>query len=189
MADIINVNDVKLGTLISREGKIYSVIDRVNNKTAMRGMVVKLKVKDIRSGSTTDISYIGGDKVETVYLDKKKMNYIYEDGSFCVFMDNTTYEQISIPKDKLTWQLNFLAENSEVTISSYEGEILGIDLPAKVALKVTYTEDAVKGDTINKPQKSATLETGYKVKVPMFIKIGDSVNVDTTSGAYDSRAN
>ncbi len=188
MADIINVNDVKLGTLIAKDGHIYSVIDRVNNKTAMRGMVVKLKVKDIRTGSITDISYVGGDKVSTVYLDKKKMNYIYEDGTFCVFMDNATYDQISVPKEKLTWELNFLAENAEVTVTSYEGEILGIELPAKVALKVTYTEDAVKGDTINKPQKSATLETNYKIKVPMFIKNGDKVNVDTKTGEYDSRA-
>ena len=104
-------------------------------------------------------------------------------------MDNATYEQISLPKDRIKWELNFLKEGSEVEILEYEGEILGITLPAKVALQITQCEPAVRGDTVNKAMKDAYLETGLKVRVPLFIEQGESVWVFTNDGSYDSRAN
>ncbi len=188
MADIIISNDLTPGQIIDQDGTLLQVLDTLQNKTAMRKMVVKVKVKDLRSGTIKDITFGGGDKVKVCFLDKKKYNYSYDDGTFFVFMDNETYEQVSIPKEQLKRESNFLCDNLPVQIISYEGEIMGVELPVKVALTVTYTEDAVKGDTINKPQKDATLETGYVVKVPMFIKNGDKILVRTDTGEYDSRA-
>lgn len=182
-------NDLKPGEIIDDNGTLMQVIDILQNKTAMRKMVVKVHVRDIRTGTIKDITYGGGDKVKTAFLDKKKMNYSYDDGNFYVFMDAETFEMVSIPHDRLTREKNFLTDNLEVSITYYNGEIMGIELPVKVALTVTHTEDAVRGDTINKPQKDATLETGYTIKVPMFIKNGDKVYVRTDTGEYDSRAN
>lgn len=187
MADIIICNDLGPGKMFTKEGHIYTVLDIEHNKTAMRQMVVKCKVKNLRTGTINDMTFTGGDKVQTIYLDKKKMNYSYDDGSNYVFMDNVTYDQISIPHEKLTWEMQFIKDNSEVTITFYNNEILGIELPAKVGLKIVDTTDAVRGDTINNPRKEATLETGLKIKVPMFIKNGEEVYVTTKDGLYDSR--
>jgi elongation factor P len=189
MSDIIISNDLTPGEILVSEGNLYQVLDTLQNKTAMRKMVVKVKVRDIRTGTIKDITFGGGEKVNLAYLEKKKMNYSYDDGAFYVFMDQATYDQVSIPKERLKFESNFLTDNLEVQITYYNGEIMGIELPVKVALTVTHTEDAVRGDTINKPQKDATLETGYTIKVPMFIKNGDKVYVRTDTGEYDSRAN
>ena len=116
------------------------------------------------------------------------MNYIYDNGDILVFMYNETYEQVEIPKARLEWEIKFLKENQEVEITSYEDEILGINLPAKVTLKITHCEPAVRGDTVNKAMKDATVETGLKIRVPLFINEGDDVLVRTDTGDYDGRA-
>lgn len=182
-------NDLKPGEIIDDNGTLLQVIDILQNKTAMRKMVVKVHVRDVRTGTIKDVTYGGGDKVTTAYLEKKTMNYSYDDGSFYVFMDNETFDQVQIPHDRLTREKNFLTDNLEVSITYYKGEIMGIELPVKVAMTVTDTTDAVRGDTINKPQKDATVETGYTLKVPMFIHVGDRIYVRTDTGEYDSRAN
>jgi len=194
MSNIIISNNLNPGKVFTQDGKLYQVLEQHCNKTAMRKMVVKAKVKDLRSGTITELSFIGGEKVTLAYLEKEKKSFLYDDGTFCVFMDNDSYEQINIPKEKLTWELNFLTDNEEILVTSFTNpdgikEIMGIELPVKIALKVTHTDDAVKGDTINKAMKDATLETGYVVKVPMFIKSGEVVNIRTDTGEYDSRAN
>lgn len=190
MADFVSVNDLGPGrNFIDEFGDIYTVLDIAHNKTAMAKMKVKLRVKNLRSGVIRDIQYLGGDKKALIFLAKRQMNYLYNDDSDVYFMDNETYEQISIPRQRLEWELNFMKENSTVTITYYEQEIIGIELPIKVPLAIAQTDDAVKGDTINNPQKEATLETGYKIKVPMFIKNGEIVNVRTDTGEYDGRAN
>ena len=121
-------------------------------------------------------------------LEKKKMAYLYDSGDFLVFMDNNTYEQIEIEKKKLEWELNFLTENLEIDILFYEDEILGITLPSSVALKIVDCEPAVRGDTVNKAMKNATLETGYRLRVPLFIDNGETISVRTDNGEYDGRA-
>jgi len=189
MADMIIVNELAPGKIFTKDNQIYAVIDRNNNKTAMRQMIIKIKVKNLRTGTINEMSFTGGDKVEVIYLDKKKMNYSYDDGSSYVFMDNETYDQISVPHERLEDKMKYIKDNSEVTITFYGSEILGIELPAKVALKIVETTDAVKGDTINNPRKDATLETGLVVKVPMFIKNGEEIYVNTIDGTYDNRVN
>lgn len=184
----MNITELRPGNYFEEDGNLYYVIDILLNKTAMRKMVAKVKVKNVRTGAITELSANSGYQVETVRLDKKKMNYLYDNGDFLVFMDNETYEQVEIPKARLEWEIKFLKENQEVEITSYEDEILGINLPAKVTLKITHCEPAVRGDTVNKAMKDATVETGLKIRVPLFINEGDDVLVRTDTGDYDGRA-
>jgi len=185
----MNVTELRPGNYFLEEGNIYYVIDILLNKTAMRKMVAKVKVKNVRTGAITEMSANSGYQVETIRLEKKKMNYLYDSGDFLVFMDNNTFEQVEIPTSRLEWEKKFLTENLEVEIVTYEDEILGINLPAKVALKIVECEPAVRGDTVNKAMKDAIVETGLKIRVPLFINNGDLVYVRTDTGAYDSRAN
>ena len=185
----MNVTELRPGNYFEDDGNLYYVIDILLNKTAMRKMVAKVKVKNVRTGAITELSANSGYQVETVRLDKKKMNYLYDNGDFLVFMDNETYEQVEIPKARLEWEIKFLKENQEVEITSYEDEILGINLPAKVTLKITHCEPAARGDTVNKAMKDAVVETGLKIRVPLFINEGDNVLVRTDTGDYDGRAN
>ena len=116
------------------------------------------------------------------------MQYLYDAGDMIVFMDNETYEQTEIDKARLEWELNFMKENSEVTVVVYESEILGVTLPEKIALTITQAEPAVKGDTATNAQKNAVLETGYEIRVPLFISEGEVVVVNTSDGKYSGRA-
>jgi elongation factor P len=185
---MIIVNDLKPGTTFQYEGNIYVVLSTSLNKTAMRQMVVKAHAKDLRTGTIKDVVFTGGDKVEQAMIEKKNMQYLYDEGDALVFMDNETYDQIEIPKDRLTWELNFLKPQDNILISTYEGEILGVILPDKVALKVVEAEAAVKGDTATSAQKNAVLETGWSIKVPLFIDVDEEVLVSTIDGKYSGRA-
>ena len=185
---MIIVNDLKPGTSFIYEGNLYLTLSTSLNKTAMRQMVVKAHAKDMRTGTIKDVVFTGGDKVEQALIDKREMQYLYDAGDDLVFMDTTTYDQIEIPKNRLEWELNFLKPNDNVSITSYEGEILGISLPDKVALEIVECEQAVKGDTATSASKNAVLETGWAIKVPLFIEQGEMVMVNTTDGKYSGRA-
>ena len=185
---MIIVNDLKPGTSFEYEGNLYQVLNLQLNKTAMRQMIVKVKVKNLRTGVINELSFTGGDKVEQAHIDKKEMQYLYDDGTNLVFMDNETYEQIEIPKDRLTWEMQFMKPNENVTISMYESEILGVMLPDKVTLQITECEQAVKGDTATTATKNAGVETGLEIKVPLFIQNGEMVVISTADGKYSGRA-
>ncbi len=185
---MIIVNDLKPGTSFIYEGNLYLVLSTSLNKTAMRQMVVKAHAKDMRTGTIKDVVFTGGDKVEQALVDKREMQYLYDAGDELVFMDTTTYDQIEIPKSRLEWEMNFLKPNDNVSITSYEGEILGIQLPDKVALQVVEAEQAVKGDTATSASKNAVLETGWQIKVPLFIEQDEMVLVSTIDGKYSGRA-
>ena len=185
---MIIVNDLKPGTTFEYEKNLFVVLDVDRNKTAMRQMIVKVKVKNLRTGVINEISFTGGDKVEQAPIDKKKMQYLYDDGDSLVFMDNATYEQEEIPKENLKWEMNFLTSNLEVDITMYENEILGLVLPDKVELQLIECEQAVKGDTATSAQKYAKCETGLEIKVPLFINNEERVIVSTADGKYSGRA-
>ena len=185
---MVIVNDLKPGSTFEYEKSLYQVMNLALNKTAMRQMIVKVKVKDLRSGVVKEISFTGGDKVEDVHVDKKEMQYLYDDGDSLVFMDNETYDQISIPKDRLTWEMQFLKPNDNVNIMMYNGEVLGVILPDKVNLEIVECEQAVKGDTATAALKNATLETGLTIKVPLFIQNHEMVIISTADGRYSGRA-
>lgn len=185
---MVNATELRPGNHFEFEKSIYTVIDVSLNKTAMRKMVVKAKVKNLRTGSITEMSFLGGTDVEKIILDKRKMTFLYEANGNLVFMDKTSFDQLEITREKLSWEVNFLVTEQDIEILLYEAEILGVSLPAKVALKVRECEPAVKGDTINKAMKEATLETGFKLRVPLFISEGETISIRTEDGSYDGRA-
>ncbi|MBQ7993702.1 MAG: elongation factor P [Solobacterium sp.] len=185
---MIIVNDLKPGTAFEYNGNIYQVINVDHNKTAMRQMIIKVKVKNLRSGVINEISFTGGDKVEQAHVERKAMQYLYDDGTNLVFMDTETYDQIEIPKERLEWEMQFLKENETVQISMYESEILGVILPDKVELQIVECEQAVKGDTATSASKNAKVETGLEIKVPLFIQNGEMVIISTADGKYSGRA-
>ena len=184
----MNVTELRPGNYFVDEGNLYQVMDILLNKTAMRKMVAKVKAKNMRTGAIIELARNSGYDVEKVSLDKRKMAYLYDAGDTLVFMDNVTFEQIKIAKSRLEWESNFLVSNAEIDILFYEDEILGITLPTSVALKIIDCEPAVRGDTVNKAMKVATVETGFKLKVPLFIDNGETILVRTDTGAYDGRA-
>lgn len=185
---MVIVNDLKPGSSIEVNGNIYQVLGTQLNKTAMRQMIVKVKVKNLRTGVINEMSFTGGDKVEQAVIERKPMQYLYDDGTSLVFMDNETYDQIEIPKDKLKWEMQFLKPNADVTVIIHENEILGIVLPDKVTLQIVECEQAVKGDTATSAEKYAVLETGLQIKVPLFIQNGENVVISTADGKYSGRA-
>ena len=179
---MISSNDLKPGLTILVDGEIYTVLEASQNKTARSAMVVKA------TGSNVELSWGGGEKVEPAQIEKREMQYLYDTDEAMVFMDNETYDQVEIPMDRLKWERNFIVPNSNVNISSYEGEILGVILPDKATLKVVECEQAVKGDTATSASKNAVLETGLEVKVPLFINQDEMIVVNTNDGKYSGRA-
>lgn len=185
---MILVNDLRAGMTFELDNEVYLVLDKTNNKTARSKMSIKTKVKDMRTGAITELSWTSGDKAKRAHMDKKEMQYLYDGGNNLVFMDTSTYEQLEIPKNNLKWEINFMKENQSIEIVFYDGEIMGINLPDKIALKVVETELAVKGDTATSASKNAVLETGLEVKVPLFIDRGEVILITTEDGKYSSRA-
>lgn len=188
MANMVNCTEVRPGNFYVWDGQLYLCQAIDLNKTAMAKMKVKLKSKNVRNGSITEVSLIGGDKVEVVFVEKRKMGYLYDEGEAICFMDNETYEQVSVSKVLLEWEMNFLVDGVEVEIQTYNGEILGITIPTKVELTITESEPAVRGDTSKAAMKDAYLETGLRVKVPIFVEQGEKIVVSTIDGTYVSRA-
>ena len=149
---------------------------------------VKTKLRNLRTGANIDYSFNAGVKVEQAMIEKKKMQYSYSTGENFVFMDMETWEQLEIPAERMKWEANFLLEGAEVEIVMYGTEVLGINIPEKIALEVTESSPAVAGNTATNALKEVTLETGFVVKVPMFIEQGDKIIVTTFDGKYSSRA-
>ncbi len=186
---MILVSELKPGTTFEYEGNIYQCLNVDRNKTAMRQMIMKVKTKDLRTGTVNELTFTGGGKVEQAHIDKREMQYLYDAGEALCFMDLNTYEQIEIAKDRLTWEMQFMKENDMVMISVYNGtEILGVILPDKVDLKIVECEPAVKGDTATNATKNAVVETGLAIRVPLFIKNGEMVTISTADGKYSGRA-
>ena len=185
---MISSNDLKPGQTIAVDNDIYVVLDTSQNKTARSAMVVKAKVRNLRTGSNVELSWGGGEKVQPAEIEKREMQYLYDTEDSLFFMDNETYDQIEIPKDRLTWERQFMKPEDIVNITSYEGEILGVQLPDKVTLQVVEAEPAVKGDTATSALKNAVLETGLQVKVPLFINQDEMIVINTSDGKYSGRA-
>ncbi|AZG68809.1 elongation factor P [Mycoplasma struthionis] len=185
---MINVNDLKPGVTFQLENSIYVVLEAQHSKQGRGQANVKVKVKDLRTGSTTIKSFTGGDKVEKAMIDKANMDYLYNAGDNVILMDQETFEQIEIPVNNIAWELNFLKEGQKVVVRKFESEVLDIELPSNVALKVTEAPEAVRGNTAQAAQKKVTLETGFVIETPLFIKEGEEVLVSTETGKYVGRA-
>lgn len=185
---MISVNDFRTGLTIEVDGGIWSVIEFQHVKPGKGAAFVRSKLRNLRTGAIQEKTFRGGEKVNTARIETRRMQYLYNSGSTYTFMDTETYEQTDLDESQIKTQLNFLKENMEVSIQSYQGETLGVELPNTVVLEVTETEPGIKGDTASGGSKPATLETGYVVNVPFFVNVGDKLVVDTRSGLYVSRA-
>lgn len=185
---MISVNDLRPGFTFQYENNIYIVIEASHSKQGRGQANVKVKAKDLRSGSITIKSFTGGEKVERAMIDKVNMDYLYNAGDNIILMDQETFEQIEIPVENVKWELNFLKEGQKVQVRKFEEEVLDIELPINVELKVIESPDAVKGNTAQTAQKKVTLETNYVVETPLFIKEGEIILVSTETGKYVGRA-
>src|SRR5437763_1128583 len=174
--------------IVGTNGQLYHVVDRNLNTPGNWRAQLKLKLKNLKTGSLTEEKVHPQDKVEQAYLDKREMQYIYQDGDGFVFMDTETYDQITLPADWVGELMLYMKENNKAQIVFYEGTPLSLELPATVELKVVDTEPSVKGATAAAQYKPATLETGLKITVPPFVSIGELVQVDTRTGEYLSRS-
>ena len=181
---MISTNDLKNGITIQVDGDIFVVMETQHVKPGKGAAIVKAKLKNLRSGAIFEKTFNAGVKVQTARIEKQLMQYLYSMNDEYYFMNMETYEQISLTKDHLGDGVNFLIENAEVYVTSFEGEVIGIDLPDKINLKVTHTEPAVKGNTTNNALKDATVETGLLVRVPLFIEEGETIVVSTSDGKY-----
>ena len=184
---MINTNDFKTGQTITYEGNLYQILEFQHVKPGKGAAIVKTKLKNLRTGSITEVSFNSGIKVPTAHVDKSKMQYLYNDGNIYSFMNMETYEQIEINAKQIENEKKFLKEGLEVLIYFYENEMLGIELPEKIDFVITQTEPAIKGNTATNATKDAIIETGYLVKVPLFIEQGEEIIVSTKDGKYVSR--
>ena len=184
---MISTNDFHTGLTIELDGEIYMVIDFQHVKPGKGSAFVRSKLKNLRSGSTTERTFRAGEKVPRALVERKEMEYLYASGEEYIFMDTESYEQISLSRETLGDNLKYLKENMHLNILLFKGEILGLELPNSVELKVVETEPGFKGDTAAGGSKPAKLETGLVVQVPFFINEGDVLRIDTRTGAYLER--
>ena len=185
---MISTNDLKNGITIEYEGNIYVVMDTQHVKPGKGAAIVKAKLKNLRTGSIVEQTFNAGVKVATARIEKQLMQYLYNMSGVFYFMNMESYEQLELQQSQIGDNVKFLKENLEVYITSYNGEILGIDLPDKVTLVVTHTEPAVKGNTTTNALKDAECETGLMLRVPLFIEEGETIIISTDDGKYVSRA-
>ncbi len=185
---MITTSDFKTGMTIIYNGDPCVILDFQHVKPGKGQAFVRTKLRNYRTGSTIDYSFNAGVKVEQAMIEKRKMQYSYNSGDSYCFMDLETWEQLEIPASRMKWEANFILEGMEIEIVMYGSEVLGINIPEKVALTVTESAPAVAGNTATNAQKEVTLETGWKVRVPLFINEGDKIIVTTFDGKYSSRA-
>lgn len=185
---MISVNDFKNGLTIGTGKDIWQVVEFQHVKPGKGGAFVRSTLRNLRTGAVQDKTFRATEKVEKIDVNTREMQYLFNDGGNYTFMDTDTYEQVEIPQEAVGDQIKFLKENMIVSISSYNGETLGIVLPNKVDLTVAETEPTIKGNTASGGSKPATMETGVVVQVPFFINEGDVLTINTTDGSYISRA-
>ena len=184
----ISTADFKNGMCIINNNKMCTIVEFQHVKPGKGGAFVRTKLRDIKTGRVVDYTFNAGTKFDTVRLEPRKMQYLYNDGELYYFMDMETYDQLPINADKLGDDFRFVKENMMCRIVSYKGNVFGVEPPTFVELEVTDTEPGFKGDTATGTTKPATLETGAVIKVPLFVNTGDVLKVDTRTGEYLSRA-
>jgi len=184
---MINVNDIKNGMTIEHDGNLYLILEFLHVKPGKGPAFVKIKLKNLRTGTTTEQTFNTNVKFKKAHVDKKKMQFLYSAVNTYAFMDSETYDQIELSKDQIKDEIKYLKENLEVTITFYEGELLGVVVPDKIDMLVVKADPAVKGNTASSATKNIELETGLVIQAPLFINEGETVVVSTKDGKYDSR--
>ena len=184
----ININDIKNGMTIIIDGNLCQIMEFQHVKPGKGSAFVRIKLKNLRTGAVVENSYNTNIKIERARVEHNPMQFLYSDGSNYVFMNTESYDKIEVPESKLENEKKFLKEGLEIQLDYYEGELLGVTLPEKIEFEVIETEPAVKGNTANNAMKDAKIETGYTVKVPLFINQGEKIIISTSDGKYSSRA-
>ena len=182
-------NDIKNGSVLNLDGNLWNVIEFQHVKPGKGGAFVRTKLKNVLSGKVVDKTFNAGAKVEFETVDRRDMQYLYNDGTDYIFMDPGNFEQLTISAAVVGDAKDFMLENSSALIGLHNGEAIFLELPASVVLELTYTEPGLQGDRSTGGTKPGTLETGREIQVPLFIEAGTKVKVDTRSGEYISRVN
>lgn len=185
---MITAGDFRNGVTFEMDGQVVSIIEFQHVKPGKGAAFVRTKIRNVITGSVVEKTFNPTEKFPTAFIERKDMEYLYQDGDLYYFMDNETYEQLPIGKAVLGNNFKFVKENMVCKVLSYKGNVFGVEPPTFVVLEVTQTEPGVKGDTATNVTKPATLETGAEIKVPIFINEGDSIQIDTRTGEYMSRA-
>ncbi len=184
---MVSTNDLKNGMVLDLDGQLWQVVWFQHHKPGKGNTVVRTKLKHVLSGKVVDKTFNSDTKVDSATVDRRDMQYLYNDGDGFVFMDSTTFDQLTIPQDTVGDAKDYLLENQIATVALHEGNPLYIDLPTSVELEITYTEPGLQGDRSTGGTKPATLETGKQIQVPLFITTGERVKVDTRTGEYLGR--
>jgi elongation factor P len=184
----VSTNDFKNGMSMNLPEGLFSVVEFQHVKPGKGGAFVRTKLKNVRTGAVIERTYRADEKLEQALIDKRDMQFLYLDGDDYVFMDTVDYEQTHAARTSLGVSASYLKEGDSAVLQMYDGEIVGVDLPAAVELTVTETEPGIQGDRVSGARKPATLETGLQIQVPLFVNTGDRVKVDTRSGEYLTRA-
>jgi translation elongation factor P len=185
---MMSASEFRNGVTVEIDNTLYTIIEFQHVKPGKGAAFVRTKLKNITSGGVVEKTFRPTEKVPKAHIDRKEMQYLYNDGELFYFMDNDTYEQISINSSDVGESLKFVKENEPVKIMSHNGNILGIEAPVIVELKITETEPGIKGDTATNVTKPAIVETGASINVPLFINIDDVIKIDTRTGEYIGRA-
>lgn len=183
----LSITNLRKGTIFQLDGIPYRVIEYSQKVMGRGGSTVNVKIKSLIDGKVLAKTFHGNDQVDSANVTSRNVQYLYNDSGRFYFMDTDSYEQFELDADNMEDKPKYMNEGDQVSAQLFDGKVIGIELPKNVPLKVTYTEDAVKGDTSSAITKNATLQTGLVIKVPAFIKHGDMVSVDTSTGVYRER--
>jgi elongation factor P len=183
----LSITNLKKGVLFQMDGIPYRVVDYNQKVMGRGGSIVNVRIKSVLDGKVLDKTFKGNETVDSASVTNQAAQYLYNDGTTFHFMNPETFEQFEISSDMVGDGAGYMKEGDEIQLQFFDGRVINVEVPKNVPLLVTYTEDAVKGDTSGAIQKDATLETGITIKVPAFIKQGDLISVDTATGAYRER--
>jgi elongation factor P len=183
----LSITNLKKGTIFQWEGVPYRVVEYSQKVMGRGGSIVNVRIKSLVDGKVLEKTFKGNEQLDSADVTNRPVQYLYNDGNDFYFMDNDSYEQFTVAAATMEDKAGYMKEGDQVTAQLFDGKVINVELPKNVPLKVTYTENAVKGDTSSAITKDATLETGITIKVPAFIKQDDLISVDTTTGAYRER--
>jgi elongation factor P len=183
----LSITNLRKGTIFQLDGVPYRVVDYSQKVMGRGGSIVNVRIKSLTDGKVLEKTFKGNEQLDSADVTNRTVQYLYKDTEKFYFMDNDSYEQFAVAAELMEDKAGFIKEGDQVTAQLFDGNLINIELPKNVPLQVTYTEDAVKGDTSSAITKNATLETGITIKVPAFIKQGDILSVDTNTGAYRER--
>ena len=187
MADVYMAGDLRNGTTFEMEGNVFKVVEFQHVKPGKGAAFVRVKMKNVITGAVLERTFNPSEKLQGAEIEKRDMQYLYNDGELYYFMDNNTYDQIPLNESQIGDALKYIKENMNVTMLSFKGNVFAVEPPMFVELEVTYTEPGFSGNTTTTSGKPATLENGLEISVPLFVEIGDVIRIDTRTGQYMER--